>query len=68
MSCESCRFNDRETCLMQVNINVIYEEGSQKADCPYWQSKHFYKGLLSFGVAAPGCLITQKERKDGKET
>jgi len=53
---------------MQVNINVIYEEGSQKADCPYWQSKHFYKGLLSFGVAAPGCLITQKERKDGKET
>jgi hypothetical protein len=37
MECQRCRYDDGGTCLMQVNPNVFYVEGSQSFDCPYYK-------------------------------
>ena len=39
MYCSGCRFEVHGTCVKQVNINVYYDEGSQKADCPHYRSR-----------------------------
>jgi len=38
MVCQSCKHDNNGTCLMQVNINMYYEEGGDEVGCPHYRT------------------------------